>query len=276
MHNERGAAARQGGEVSTRAPADVAVEIRCLDEVDDLLGAMSVFREIWAFPDGEAPISAELLRALAFAGGYVAGAFADGAMVGASAGFLAQRDGALHLHSHISGVTPPYQGKHVGLALKQHQRQWALDRGVDAVEWTFDPLVRRNAFFNLEKLGAVVVDFKADFYGEMHDAINAGDPTDRAVVQWDLKRERASTARDDGAVILHAGDDGQPIVDKAGGDVFRAWVPDDIVALRHADPERARAWRLALRDSFGAAINDGYHATAMSRDGWYRLERETA
>ena len=249
------------------------VEVRTLSDMGDLDDAMGVFQSIWGFRDGSAPITAEFMRALAFAGNYVAGAFADGEMVGASAGFLGVRDGHQHLHSHISGVVAEWQSKAVGLALKHHQRDWALARGIDTIEWTFDPLVRRNAYFNLMKLGADIVGFEANFYGDMNDAINAGDPTDRAVIRWDL-RNGAPGTNQEGDVILDAGDDGAPVVDKSGAPVLRAWVPEDVVALRTQDADAARAWRLALRESFGAAVADGYVATSITRDGWYTLVRQ--
>ncbi len=259
--------------MSTSATVDVTAEVRTLEDIAELSEAKEVLRSIWAFPEGEAPISGELLRALALAGGYVAGAFTDGRLVGASAGFLGLRGGEVHLHSHISGVLPAWQGRHIGLALKRHQREWALDRGINVIEWTFDPLVRRNGFFNLVKLGATVVGFKVNFYGEMHDAINAGDPTDRAVVHWDLQSP-PTAAPADGPVILHADADGAPVVTTGAGPVLRAWVPDDIVALRQRDSDAGRAWRMALRESFGAAVANGYVARSMTRDGWYTLERE--
>jgi predicted GNAT superfamily acetyltransferase len=218
-----------------------------------------------------------MMRALSVAGGYVAGAFANGALIGASAGFLAQRESHVHLHSHISGVLPEWQGHHVGLALKQHQRSWALERGIDIIEWTFDPLVRRNAFFNLVKLGARVVDFKVNFYGEMNDAINAGDPTDRGVVEWALNASANSPTAipTDGDVILERDQGGEPLVARGRGPVLRAWVPEDVVALRQSDPDAARRWRVALRESVGEAIADGYVAVAMDREGWYTLVRKS-
>jgi predicted GNAT superfamily acetyltransferase len=261
--------------MTTAPTVDVAAQIRTLDGMAELAEAIEVLRSIWGFPDAEAPISAELLRALTLAGGYVAGAFADGQMIAASAGFLGHRAGVSHLHSHISGVRPDWQGRHVGLALKHHQREWALARGLTAIEWTFDPLVRRNAYFNLVKLGARVAGFEADFYGEMHDTINAGDPTDRAVVHWNLEGAVSTKAAAGGAVILHPDDQQSPVVARASAPVLRAWVPDDIVALRRRDPAAGRAWRLALRESFGAAIAEGYVAHSMSRDGWYTLVRES-
>jgi len=260
--------------MATSATVEVAAEIRALDDMADFLEATEVLRSIWGFPKGEPPVSAEIMRALSFAGGYVAGAFANGSMVGASAGFLAQRDGHVHLHSHISGVVSEWQGRHVGLALKQHQRSWSLERGIGVIEWTFDPLVRRNAFFNLVKLGARVVDFKVDFYGEMNDAINAGDPTDRGVVEWDLNAGPPSVPTE-GEVILEPDGGGAPVVRDGTGAVLRAWVPEDVVALRQRDPGAAREWRLALRESVGRAIGDGYVAVAMDRDGWYTLVRSS-
>jgi predicted GNAT superfamily acetyltransferase len=257
----------------------VEIQVRELAGMDEVERAVDVFRTIWGFRDAAGPINAELIQAFTLAGGYLAGAFGngegedDGDMIGASVGFLGYRDGHVHLHSHISGVVPAHQGRHVGLALKLHQRDWCLERGIDTVEWTFDPLIRRNAFFNLVKLGATVVDFKPDFYGDMPDAINAGDPTDRAVVEWDLRAPTKDRDRD-GPAILRAADDGEPVAEAADGEVLRAWIPEDAVALRQRDPDTGRAWRLALRDTFGAAVADGYRATSMTRDGWYTLERE--
>lgn len=248
------------------------MEVRTLMSMPDLNAAMAVFSAIWGFRDGVAPISAEEMRAMAFAGNYVAGAFLDDTMVGASVGFTGVRDGHWHLHSHISGVLPDWQSKAIGMAIKQHQRSWALERDIGSIEWTFDPLVRRNAYFNLVKLGADVVGFEANFYGEMNDAINAGDPTDRAVVSWDLRKPSPGVDRD-GHVILKPDHGGTPVVDKSDAPVVRVWVPADIVELRSTAPDSARAWRLALRETFGAAVADGYRATSMSRDGYYTLER---
>jgi predicted GNAT superfamily acetyltransferase len=262
--------------------ADAAgVQVRLLDGMAELTQAMGALHAIWGFDGGQPPISAELLRAISYAGGYVAGAVAGSDVVGVSAGFLGRHDGGLHLHSHISGVVPSWQGRHVGLALKQHQRAWALARDIETIEWTFDPLVRRNAFFNLVKLGADVVGFEPSFYGEMRDAINAGDETDRAVVRWGLRSDAAVAAahghldRDrSGTVVLSADGDEHPVVTPSTDPVLRAWIPYDSLAVRKDNPARGRAWRTALRDTFGAAVRDGYVATSMSRDGWYTLARQ--
>ena len=250
--------------------------IRDLQEMDELSAAADLLATIWGYPADQGPVSPELLRALAHSGNYVAGAWDGDELVGASAGFLGQHQGepGAHLHSHISGVRPDHQGEAFGFALKLHQRDWALTRGINVIEWTFDPLVRRNAYFNLTKLGARIVGYEAHFYGVMRDAVNAGDETDRAVVRWELHELRPPTAAT-GVVVLRADDDGRPIIDKADADVLRVWVPEDAVTLRRDDADAARAWRSALRDTLGAAVTDGYVATAMTRDGWYTLERRS-
>ena len=250
--------------------------IRPLIEMDELQQAAVLLAAIWGYPEGQWAIAPELLRALAHSGNYVAGAWEDERLVGASAGFLGRHGDAVHLHSHISGVDPEHQGARIGFALKQHQRAWAAERGVASIEWTFDPLVRRNAYFNLTKLGARIVGYEPHFYGTMRDAVNAGDETDRAVVRWLVEGEPPAAATDGGAVVLRPDDDGGPVVDKSDADVLRVWVPEDVVALRRRQPELALAWRGALRDTFGTALADGYTATAITRDGWYTLERGRA
>ena len=249
--------------------------IRDLHEIAELAAAADLLAAIWGYPADQGPVSPELLRALAHSGNYVAGAWEDDQLVGASAGFLGQHPGeaGVHLHSHISGVRADHQGGAVGFALKQHQREWALARGIGVIEWTFDPLVRRNAYFNMTKLGARIVGYEAHFYGVMRDAVNAGDETDRAVVRWELDGPGTPPSAETGVVVLRADDDGHPVVDKVDADVLRAWVPEDVVALRRDDADAALAWRGALRDTLGAAVNDGYVATGMTRDGWYTLER---
>jgi predicted GNAT superfamily acetyltransferase len=183
--------ARQAaGDAARRAGVQVA-EVHDISKLNE---AAELFVEVWQTPGGEAPATPALLRALAYSGNYVSGARRDGRMVGASVGFLHPHHGAIGLHSHITGVREAAQGGSVGFALKQHQRAWALDREIEVISWTFDPLVRRNAFFNLVKLGAEIVDYLPDFYGPMADGINAGDESDRCLVSWPLASGRAVEA----------------------------------------------------------------------------------
>src|SRR5581483_5304089 len=202
----------------------------------------------------KAPVN--LLRALSHAGDFVVGAFRDTQLVGISLGFFGLVDSELHLHSHITGVDRAFQGKSLGFALKQFQRSWSLERGARVIEWTADPLVRANVFFNLAKLGATIVAYHENFYGLLQDGLNGTSESDRVVIRWDLTSARSTRAADgahdsaappDGHIVLRPGDDGAPQSDAGDGDVLLAWVPQDIVRLRESDVRLAGLWRRALR-----------------------------
>ena len=107
----------------------------------------------------------------------------------------AEDDDHLHLHSHITGVDPRLQNRSLGFALKQFQRSWALAHGTSSIRWTADPLVRRNLYFNLCKLGATVVDYYPDFYGPLLDGVNGAGESDRVLLHWELASPRASRSR---------------------------------------------------------------------------------
>ena len=273
-------------EATTQACAAAGVTVRELSKTDDLAAVVALFAGVWETPVREFQLGTEVLRALSHAGNYVAAAFDEkGEMVGASLAFLGMHGGLVDLHSHITAVVPHARGG-TGFALKQHQRAWSLARGVERVRWTFDPLVRRNAYFNLTKLGAEVVDYQPDFYGAMGDSVNKGDHSDRCVAQWDLISERAVGAaagdaaepdlealRVEGAIEVLSDHSGSPRIRTGEAQVLLCWVPEDIVALRRSDPELAGAWRLALRDTLGRALDGGYRATGMTRSGWFVLAR---
>jgi predicted GNAT superfamily acetyltransferase len=273
-----GEAAAAAGSAAERA----GVVVRPLESLSELDAGSRLISRIWSDGDGEPKAPTSLLRALSYAGNFVAGAFRDGELVGVSLGFFGFEESELHLHSHITGVDPEFQGKSLGFALKQFQRSWTLERGARTILWTADPLVRGNAFFNLVKLGAVMVDYHENFYGLLEDGLNAGGDSDRVVLRWDLASERSVRAAagalgepraGDGCVVLRAGDDGGPVTSNAEGDVLLAWVPEDIVRVREGDPERARAWRRALRETVGRPLSEGFHADAITRDGWLTLTR---
>ena len=282
--------AADAGLDAIRAAERAGVRVAELHEIAGMHQAAALFIEIWRTAVEDAPCTPQLMRALAHSGNYVAGAWLDGRLVGAAVAFLHPGTDGLALHSHITGVSGAVQGRGVGLALKQHQRAWALAHGIARINWTFDPLVRRNAWFNLVKLGAEGVEYLPSFYGPMADGINAGDETDRCLIAWRLDSERARAAAGAGgpepslealraagaAVILAEGPAGRPGPAGPAGDGARtllAWVPPDVVALRAADRALALQWRRALRGTMGRALGRGFVATGMTRSGWYVLER---
>jgi predicted GNAT superfamily acetyltransferase len=153
---------------------------------DELAVVNEVLQEIWGTDTPIMPL--EMLVAIAHSGGYVAIARHDDRPVGASVALLAVHDGRPALHSHITGLLPQARATGLGRMLKLHQRDWARQRGIERIVWTFDPLVRRNAWFNIAILGADVDAYLPSFYGAMTDAINAGDESDRLLMAWDVSR----------------------------------------------------------------------------------------
>jgi predicted GNAT superfamily acetyltransferase len=265
------------------------IQVRQLDDLDELQAVQRLYEQIWR-PEGKnPPVTTELLRALTKAGSYVGGAFHDGEMVGACVGFFAP-PASEALHSHIAGVAERMRGHNVGFALKLHQRGWALLRGVGQIEWTFDPLVRRNAHFNLSKLAADAAEYLPNFYGRMDDGVNGADDTDRLLVSWPLAaaevaaacagRPRAgdaAVARSDGAVVgLDISPRGAPLSGDTDSRTVLIVVPEDIERLRATDPGCASAWRAAIRETLGGLLADGAQITAFDRSGWYVVDRKEA
>lgn len=237
-----------------------------------------LFALVWARP-GEPPISSDILKALAHSGNYVSGGFVEGRLVGGLVGWfggLPPRE--LHLHSHILGVIPGSEAHGLGFELKQHQRQWCLERGVKVIEWTTDPLVRRNAYFNLTKLGARAHSYLVNVYGEMTDGINLGEQSDRLLITWQLEAGRGhepgleELQRGGALAVLSVGDAGEPVATTASSRVLLCQVPEDIVELRRIDPSLAREWRLALRRALTGALAAGFEVSGATRSGWYVLE----
>jgi predicted GNAT superfamily acetyltransferase len=275
-------------EAATRA-ADAAqaagVVVRELSELTELTDVENLYEKIWR-PHGNPPVNTELLRAFSKAGNYVAGAFDRTELVGACVGFFTP-PAAGALHSHIAGVSATMLGRHVGYALKLHQRAWALSRGLQTIEWTFDPLVARNAYFNLVKLGSHPAEYLPNFYGGMQDQINGDDDTDRLLIQWDLLDASAMAAsrgrwrpadvralqRSGASVALRRGDDGRPVPGSTGAATLLVAAPSDVEALRTRSPEQAKEWRLAMRDVLGGLMADGARVTGFDRGGWYVVER---
>ena len=232
--------------------SDPAVVIRLHDDAAEMRRIAALFDQVWG---AAVPlVNVELARAIAHSGGYVATIAVDGQVVGGSLGFLARHRGAPALHSHLTGMLPGVRGTGLGAQLKQHQRTWAAEQGLEWVTWTFDPLVRRNARFNLRVLGAEVDDYLVDFYGPIDDAINARGESDRLLVAWST----SSSPTDDA-----------PRASTAAGGTVAVPTPDDIVALRRTDRAGADEWRLRLRRELGERLAAGGRVVSFSEDGEY-------
>ena len=275
-----GASAATGpAEDAARAQRESQVHVREVIRLAELAMITELYEQIWR-PSTNPVMGTELLRALSTAGNYVAGAFDGATLVGACVGFFAAPTPTA-LHSHIAGVSASVSGRHVGYALKLHQRAWALDHGITSIDWTFDPLVARNAYFNIVKLGGLPTEYLPNFYGDMADGINGDDDTDRLLLRWDLTSDRAAAAGagrfqpapPGGVLALGRDDNDRPLTGATDADTVLVAVPRDVEALRLKDPGAAKDWRIAVRDVLGGLLADGALVTGFARDGWYVVQR---
>jgi predicted GNAT superfamily acetyltransferase len=214
---------------------EASIRIEPLETIAQIHQAADVLRSVWAGDRDAMPPN--LMRALAHSGNYVVGLYEGQRMVGASIAFFAA-PAERSMHSHITGVLHGLQSRGLGRVLKQHQREWAFARDVGHITWTFDPLVARNAHFNLRVLGARVTEYLVDHYGPMDDGVNRGDETDRIMVSWALAAPPVPTPADDVVVASVA-------------------VPPDIETIRRDAPADAAAWRVRVREGVLARLAEG-------------------
>ena len=164
------------------------IEYRVVDDPEELKAIVELQTVVWSMPASEA-VPHNMMFAVIHGGGNVIRADLDGKLVGFSLGLAALHGDDRLLWSHMAGVVPAHQGKGIGTGVKFAQRRWALDHGYKVIAWTFDPLQRGNANFNLRILKATASVYHINFYGAMNDSINAGMPSDRMEAVWDLLAE---------------------------------------------------------------------------------------
>lgn len=222
------------------------------------------------------PLPLDILQAVTLAGGTILLATHEGEPVGFTFGFLGWTPVA-HVHSHMAAVLPGWRGRGVGLALKLAQRAACLAHGVRQVRWTFDPLVRANAAFNLVRLGVTAPRFLPDFYGQMRDTINGTDVSDRLEVAWHLDRPvGARPASGDGPALLDVDPAGVPHrndTPAAAGTVLP--IPDDYLTLRSGGDPRARQWRQVTGAVLTEAYQRGLAVESLTANGYLLEERRT-
>ncbi len=228
------------------------VLINELSTFPEMSEARSVFDSIWSIHSGT-EITPNLLQAMVHSGSYLSGAFIDDKCVGASFAFPATT-GGLHLHSHMTAVLDEYRDQGVGYALKIDQWHWAKKNNYSEISWTFDPLVSRNAKLNLIKLGVNISSYHPNFYGDMPDALNAGDESDRLMVSWKVvgenpvQRELVSTPKPNDILIQ---------------------IPADIVAIRSKDREENLRWRRKVREQFLQSFEKSGQVVGFSKNSEY-------
>ena len=230
------------------------IQVRELKSLQDQDSGRKIFDLTWAL-DAGTEITPNLLQAMVHSGSYLSGAFIDNKIVGAAFAFPAT-NGGLHLHSHMTAVLPEFRDKGVGYALKIDQWNWAKKKTYSHLSWTFDPLVRRNAKLNIAKLGVDISAYHPNFYGDMPDALNAGDESDRLMVSWRTDID-APKAR-------------ELITKPETGDILIE-IPEDIVAIRSKNQSESMKWRRQVREQFMAAFEKNGKVIGFSANSEYVL-----
>ncbi len=240
---------------------EVDVHIRRAHGVEDYQKVVELEKEVWGYTDtadlAAVPI---LMIANRFGGAVLVAEEPSGRMTGFSMANLGwipgnprKEDKKLFWWSHMTAVVDEYQNKGLGLQLKLRQRDEALASGIDEIHWTFDPLQRLNAHFNLHKLGVVVRSYEENVYGYSSSALHRGLPTDRFVAEWRLKADR-----------VKASDENQVLVE----------IPQNINELRRTDLAAAKAWQDRVRAACQRYFREGYVITDFV-NGQYVLEKKS-
>lgn len=237
------------------------IEVRQLFQLPEFREVLHLQKVIWGFADVEL-LPLRFLVVVSKIGGHVFGAYAAGEMVGFCFAIPGVRDGGLpYLHSHMLGVLPQYHNAGIGRRLKLRQREDALTRGIELIEWTFDPMELKNAFFNIERLGAIVRRYSKNQYGVTASPLHGGLPTDRLIAEWWINSPRA-----------HAALSGRS---HPRGEVERIAYPADIASVRAEDRDRAREVQQGNAAKFLDAFARGMAVTGFERsenEGTYLLE----
>jgi predicted GNAT superfamily acetyltransferase len=236
------------------------LEIIEVESTSEAEAMASFFKTVWT--DGDEVVPFDLVLAVVHVGGYAALAKQDGKVVAASFGFLGEFAAHPVLHSHVTAS----KIAGAGLALKRHQFEWAKDRELGGITWTFDPLVRRNCVFNFEKLRALAVEYLPNFYGTMTDSINAGDDSDRLFAYWPIN-ETVETERSRAKSVALRNIAGVP-TPQSFNDAEAFWVelPEDIESLRKTDIDLAKKWRVSVREVLQPALDAGWFIGAVNDD----------
>ena len=233
------------------------IEIRVAHTPADSALIAELFDKVW---DVKSMVSPEIMTASLHNGGYGSVLYIDSRPVGAAFALVGRAlpglDGP-NLHSHATGVLPEFVGKGIGEMIKRHQWHWANENGFDTITWTFDPLVRRNAHFNLVKLGARVLGYHQNFYGELDDGINAGEQSDRVLVRWDVTGVDAPLAN---------------TFVEPSQTAFVIETPADIEHLRKTDRVQSDGWRARQRAAFESAELNGLQVVGLTEDFAYVLD----
>ena len=225
--------------------------IRDLTTIDEFRQVVELEKAVWGYTDDRDLVTVPVFIFTVHRGAVLIGGFApDGRMIGFAYAVVGLKHGKPMLWSHMTGVLPEFRGG-LGFRLKLAQRERALALGYDLIEWTFDPLELKNAFFNVERLGAIVRRYVLNQYGTTSSHLHGGLPTDRCVAEWHLDTDWVRRAIE-----------GQR--DTPDSPV-RIFFPNEIGEIRQTDPARARAVQAQASERFVEFFSQGLAVVGFQR-----------
>ena len=229
------------------------LEIRSLTTLEQFERCVVLQLEVWGYSDGDL-IPRRVFLVAQKIGGQVLGAFDGDTIIGFAMALPGYRNGHPYLHSHMLAVLPEYRNAGLGRRLKLAQRDDAIARGFDLMEWTFDPLEIKNAHLNIARLGAIARRYEADFYGPSSSPLQGGLPTDRLYAEWWLRSPRVTG-------LLRG--EAQPMQV-----VERVTVPHAIYQWKQDAQQRSRAQALQTsnREALEAAFSRGLAIVGYERN----------
>lgn len=171
------------------------IQLRSCHDIEEFRACVSLQKEVWNFTDAEL-VPLRMFVVADKVGGQVMGAFEGKIMIGFALSVPGTRTGHVYLHSHMLAVRKEYRNAGLGRRLKLMQREEALSRGIELIEWTFDPLEIKNAYLNIEKLGAVARRYNINQYGITSSPLQGGLPSDRLIAEWWLRSQRVQNIVD--------------------------------------------------------------------------------
>jgi predicted GNAT superfamily acetyltransferase len=231
-----------------------AIVIRRCQGLDELRACVALQKDVWNFTDAEL-VPLRMFVVAVKVGGQVMGAFDGSEMIGFALSVPGTRSGHVYLHSHMLAVRKDHRNGGLGRGLKLLQREDAIDRGIELIEWTFDPLEIKNSYLNIEKLGAIARRYNINQYGITSSPLQGGLPSDRLIAEWWLKSKRVET-------LLTTGKN-PPFSQQSAIEV-----PAQIYDWKAAPETRSQAKHVQERnrDQFLRAFDDGLVVLGYERD----------
>jgi len=230
------------------------IELRRCHGIEEFRACVAIQKEVWNFTDAEL-VPLRMFVVADKVGGQVMGAFDGNTMVGFALSVPGTRSGHVYLHSHMLAVRKDHRNGGLGRRLKLMQREDALARGIELIEWTFDPLEIKNAYLNVEKLGAIARRYNINQYGITSSPLQGGLPSDRLIAEWWLKSKRVET-------LLETGKNPPVQLDTSIA------VPAQIYEWKAAAETRSKAQQVQERnrEQFLRAFGKGLSVVAYERD----------